>query len=187
MRLLPVRHAYGRWLPHACTWATGHITAATPLVRQSLGAIARYERQVIRKRMQGGRAAKAARGGYAYGGPPFGWRAEGKELVPAPGEQCTLALMRNLHKCGYSLREIADQLNAGEGYGPGRGRWHPQAVARALARPVAYDKKHDLEFTQPRARRARSASQEGQVSPGGPARRGPGAMNANITGRVSLA
>ena len=65
MRLLPVRHAYGRWLPHACTWATGHITATTPLVRQSLGAIARYERQVIRKRMQGGRAARAARGGYA--------------------------------------------------------------------------------------------------------------------------
>ena len=155
-------------------------------MRQSLGAVARYERQVIR--LQGGRAAKAARGGYAYGGPPFGWLAEGKELVPAPGEQCTLALMRNLHKCGCSLREIADQLNAGEGYGPRRGRWHPQAVARALARPVAYDKKHDLEFTQPRARRARSASQEGQPRPEGePARGGAGARELHpVISRASV-
>ena len=31
-----------------------------------------------------GKAAKVAGGGYGGGRPPFGWRAEGKELVPEP-------------------------------------------------------------------------------------------------------
>src|SRR5262252_7034966 len=64
------------------------------LIRQVLGAFAEYERAVIRKRLRNGRAEKAARGGYAYGGPPFGWRAEGGELVPAPREQ---RILRELH------------------------------------------------------------------------------------------
>jgi DNA invertase Pin-like site-specific DNA recombinase len=56
--------------------------ATRVLVRQVLGAIAQYERALIRSRMAAGRAAKMAIGGYAGGRPPFGWRAEGKELVP---------------------------------------------------------------------------------------------------------
>jgi len=66
------------------------------LVRQVLGCIAEYERGVIRQRMMAGKAAKVARGGYGGGRPPFGWRAEGRELVPEPGEQATIALVRRL-------------------------------------------------------------------------------------------
>ena len=51
-------------------------------MRQVLGAIAEYERALIRSRMGAGKAAKLATGGYAGGRPPSGWRAEGKELVP---------------------------------------------------------------------------------------------------------
>jgi DNA invertase Pin-like site-specific DNA recombinase len=104
------------------------------LVRQILGAVAQYERVVIVKRMQGGRRTKHERGGYAYGGPPYGWHAEGKELVPDPGEQAVRDRIHREREAGQSLRQIADALNA-EGIAARRGRWHPQTVARALDRP----------------------------------------------------
>lgn len=108
------------------------------LVRQILGAVAQYERVVIVKRMQGGRRAKHERGGYAYGGPPYGWHAEGGELVPDPQEQAIRDRMASMRAAGRSLRQIADTLNA-EGTTPRRGQWHPQTVARALDRPDGPD------------------------------------------------
>src|SRR5207244_2593385 len=46
------------------------------LIRQILGAVAQYERGMIRLRLRQGKARKVARGGYAGGAPPFGFRAE---------------------------------------------------------------------------------------------------------------
>lgn len=104
------------------------------LVRQLLGAIAQYERMVITARMKAGRMAKAARGGFAYGSPRFGWRAEHGELVPNPDEQQAVARIAELHRQGRSLREIAAALNE-EGHRPKRSeRWHPQVVARIVRR-----------------------------------------------------
>jgi DNA invertase Pin-like site-specific DNA recombinase len=102
-------------------------------VRQVLGAVAEYERAVIRKRLRNGRAEKAAQGGYAYGGPPYGWRAEGKALVPDPDEQRVLARMRELRAEGLSYGAVAAAL-AAEGIRARRGGWHAQTVSRALAR-----------------------------------------------------
>src|SRR3954453_1999502 len=64
------------------------------LIRQVLGAVSEFERSLIRLRLQRGRAIKAERGGFAYGAPPFGFRAEGAELVPFDREQeaVTMAL-----------------------------------------------------------------------------------------------
>jgi DNA invertase Pin-like site-specific DNA recombinase len=48
------------------------------LIRQVLGAVSEYERAMIALRLRRGRAAKAARGGFAYGSPAFGHRAAGR-------------------------------------------------------------------------------------------------------------
>ena len=104
-------------------------------VRQVLGAVAQYERAVIVRRMQSGRAEKARQGGYAYGSPAYGQRAEGGQLVTDESEQATIGRIRELHAEGKSLREIAATLDA-EGLKPKRGgSWHARTVARVLNRP----------------------------------------------------
>jgi DNA invertase Pin-like site-specific DNA recombinase len=104
------------------------------LIRQILGAVNEYERSMIALRLRSGRAAKAARGGFAYGAPHFGTRAEGKELVPDEREVAAVARIRSLQGDGLSLRQIASQLDS-EGIRPKRGeRWHPTTVNRVLAR-----------------------------------------------------
>ena len=55
-----------------------------------------YERSIIALRLRSGRRRKAENGGYAYGAPGFGYRAEGRELVAVPEEQAALARMREL-------------------------------------------------------------------------------------------
>ena len=105
------------------------------LIRQVLGAVSEYERSMIALRLRRGRAAKAARGGFAYGSPAFGHRAAGRALVPDEREQAAIARARELQAAGASLRQIGAILEA-EGHRPKRGaRWHPTAVARVLWRP----------------------------------------------------
>jgi DNA invertase Pin-like site-specific DNA recombinase len=108
--------------------------ATRVLVRQVLGAIGQYERALIRARMDAGKAAKAAGGGYTGGRPPFGWRAEGRELVPDDAEQAVIAQAQQLADQGHSLRQIAGELEA-SGVRPKVGeRWAPAQVARLLKR-----------------------------------------------------
>lgn len=104
------------------------------LIRQVLGAVSEFERSLIRLRLQRGRALKAERGGYAYGSPPFGFRAEGGQLVPEPTEQIALEVAVRLRGEGRSLREVARALEDA-GHASKRGAtWHPATVARLLAR-----------------------------------------------------
>lgn len=106
--------------------------ATRVLVRQVLGAIGQYERALIRKRMSDGRAAKAAKGGYVGGRPPFGYKAVGGVLVADDGEQQVIARARQLRDEGRSLRAIAEVLTS-DGHRPKRGSsWHPPQVARLL-------------------------------------------------------
>ena len=104
------------------------------LIRQILGAVNEYERSMIALRLRNGRKLKAARGGFAYGAPHFGARAEGKELVADEREQAAVGRIRALQADGLSLRQICCQLDA-EGIRPKRGdRWHATTVNRVLAR-----------------------------------------------------
>lgn len=104
------------------------------LIRQVLGSVAEYERAMTTLRLRSGRRRKAENGGYAHGGPPFGKRAESRVLVDDPGEQGVLARIDQLCGSGASIRKIAATLNA-EGLPAKRGgTWHPQTVARVLAR-----------------------------------------------------
>jgi len=101
------------------------------LVRQILGAVAQYERAMIRLRMNAGKARKKQAGGYTSGQPPYGHRAAGGELVPDVDEQTQIRRMKRWRREGKSLRDIAERLNA-EGVPARRGRWHPQTVQRVV-------------------------------------------------------
>lgn len=131
----------GGWQAHSATPGEAHLLTDDPgdpsrtLIRQVLGAVSQYERALIRLRLAGGRARKAASGGYAYGAPPYGSRSDGRgSLVPDDAETAVLNRMRTDRAGGASLRQIAARLN-GDGVKPRRGDvWHPQTVARALTR-----------------------------------------------------
>jgi DNA invertase Pin-like site-specific DNA recombinase len=105
------------------------------LIRQVLGAVAEYERAMIRLRLEAGRRRKSQQGGYAgFGSPPFGYRSESGSLVPDPYEQNTLARIGTLHDDGKSLRKIARALDSEE-LKPRRGDcWQPRQVGRIVNR-----------------------------------------------------
>ena len=70
-----------------------------------------FERALIKLRLQRGRALKAEGGGYAFGSPPLGFRAEGGELVREPREQETIELACRLRRKGLNLRQIGLALS----------------------------------------------------------------------------
>ena len=89
----------------------------------------------IWERLEKGRQAKAAQGGYAgYGSPSFGQMSVDGELVQNPQEQEIIELIRRHHKSGKSLQKIADWLNQ-NGYRTKRGSdWRRISVKRVLDR-----------------------------------------------------
>lgn len=104
------------------------------LIRQVLGAVGQYERAMISLRLRSGRRAKADRGGFAYGSPALGFKAENGSLVPVEDEQAVIDRIAALRGAGASLRTICNTLTA-EGHPTKRGtRWHPNTVARVLDR-----------------------------------------------------
>jgi DNA invertase Pin-like site-specific DNA recombinase len=93
------------------------------------------ENQTIWEKLEQGRQAKAAKGGYAgYGSPAFGQKSLDGELVEEPEEQQVIELIRRHHKSGKSLQQIADWLNQ-HGYKTKRGQqWKRISVKRVLDR-----------------------------------------------------
>lgn len=89
----------------------------------------------IWQRLEQGRKAKAAEGGYAgYGSPAFGQKVVNGELVADSQEQQIIELIRRHHKSGKSLQQIADWLN-GSGYKTKRGQqWRRISIKRVLDR-----------------------------------------------------
>lgn len=103
-------------------------------MRQMRGVFHQLDRAMIAARLRAGRRLKAARGGFAYGSPPFGARSKDRELVSEPTEGDAIAYARELRRKGASYRAICVALTEA-GHRPRRSdRWHPQVVARILAR-----------------------------------------------------
>lgn len=103
-------------------------------LRQMVGVFAQLERGMIAARLRAGRRQKAEQGGYAYGAPPFGFRAEDGELVPDAIEQETIRRAVDLRNEGKSLRAIGAALES-EGRRPRRSeRWHPRTIGAVLTR-----------------------------------------------------
>jgi DNA invertase Pin-like site-specific DNA recombinase len=119
-------------------------------------AIENLEDSLIWERLNQGRRAKAAEGGYAgYGSPAFGLKSVDGELVKVPKEQQVIELIRRHHKSGKSLQQIADWLNQ-QGYQTKRGQeWKRISVKRVLDRlygqnPRASDKSGTVNRTDKR-------------------------------------
>jgi DNA invertase Pin-like site-specific DNA recombinase len=93
------------------------------------------DRHSIWERLNRGREAKAAQGGYAgYGSPAFGQKSIDGQLIEDPTEQEIIELIRRHHKSGKSLQQIADWLNL-KGYTTKRGQqWRRISVKRVLDR-----------------------------------------------------
>lgn len=89
----------------------------------------------VSQRLNQGRQAKAAQGGYAgYGSPPFGQASCRGELVENSREKQIIEFIRRHHKSGKSLQQIADWLNQ-NGYETKRGnRWQRISIKRVLDR-----------------------------------------------------
>lgn len=109
--------------------------ASRVLIRQVLGAIAEYERKVIRLRLVRGRRHKNERGGYIGGGVGYGVQVVDDELVPDPATWPILERIADLHDRGLSYAKIADELNETGNLGPdGIHWWAARSVSRAHAR-----------------------------------------------------
>jgi DNA invertase Pin-like site-specific DNA recombinase len=104
-------------------------------LRQMVGVFAQLERGMIAARMRAGRAKKASTGGYAGGGPPYGWRAVDGELVPVEDEQAVIAMVRRLRGEGRSWAAIAAALNTSEVPSRRGGRWYAATARRVARRP----------------------------------------------------
>ena len=87
------------------------------------------------QRLEAGRQAKAAKGGYVgYGSPAFGERTIDGKLVQDRDEQEIIEMIRRHHKSGKSLQKIADWLNENS-YTTKRGhQWKRISVKRVLDR-----------------------------------------------------
>lgn len=115
-------------------------TSMGKMVLTMMAAVAELERSQISERTQGGRKAKAEKGGYAYGAPAFGFKSVDGELVIKSDEIEVVDVIRRHHKSGKSLRAIADYLNQ-QGYKPKRGDlWRHTSVKCVLNRlyPMKY-------------------------------------------------
>lgn len=89
----------------------------------------------IWQRLEAGKQAKAAKGGYiGHGSPAFGERAVDGQIVKDASEQQIIDLIRRHHKSGKSLQKVADWLNE-NGYTTKRGQqWKRVSVKRVLDR-----------------------------------------------------
>jgi DNA invertase Pin-like site-specific DNA recombinase len=109
-------------------------TAAGRLVLNIMTAVSQWEREAIGERTRDVMSHKRANG-QRVGTVPFGCQLgpDGVHLELNAEEQAVLSRARELRELGYTLREVAEQLNA-EGYRTRRGsQWRPQYVAAALS------------------------------------------------------
>ena len=108
--------------------------AASMLQRRILDAFGEYERLIIGQRTKAALKAKRDRGERA-GNIPFGYslNADGRTLDANADEQHVIGLLRELKAAGYTLRQIADELNR-QGFTTRRGTaWRHQYVAGLAA------------------------------------------------------
>lgn len=107
-------------------------TALGQFVLLILAGVAEMERALIRERTKTVLDFKK-RNGEVWNHEPFGFRRDGKRLVPDPDELEALAVAQELRARGYSIRAICHELEA-RGLRPRGKAWHPGSVHRLLRR-----------------------------------------------------
>lgn len=101
---------------------------ARTLIRQVLGAVAAYERAMIRARLVAGRRRKLADVGYAGGPQPYGW----DDL----DERATLAHVESARQRGVTWRRIADELNTADRRKRNGAPWTAAELHRVHSRAI---------------------------------------------------
>ena len=86
----------------------GSYGVMAPMLEAMVVAFAEFERQMITTRTSNGRKAKAAKGGYSGGKPPYGYKVVDSELVINEDEA---EVVRTILNSESSLRSLADYLN----------------------------------------------------------------------------
>ena len=81
------------------------------ILENFLAMMAQIEKAHIKDRMTGGRMQKAARGGYAGGKVPYGYKVENGHLVINEGEAEVVREIFRYRGEGMAFRAIADKLN----------------------------------------------------------------------------
>lgn len=103
------------------------------LIRSILLSVAQWEKSLIRARIKCALAVKRSRG-ERVGAPPFGFKVEGKNLVPHPEEMATKQRLRAMRASGMTLQSIREQATE-EGLRNRFGRPFNLASIHALVRP----------------------------------------------------
>lgn len=104
-------------------------------MRQMRGVFHQLDRGLIIKRLTEGRAAKGAKGGYAYGAPRFGQKTVDNELTDDERENAIAEKMEKWRdEEGLSIRAICARANSRDDMPSKRGgKWHPTTVQRLLS------------------------------------------------------
>jgi DNA invertase Pin-like site-specific DNA recombinase len=102
------------------------------LIRGILLSVARFEKALIRSRIKAALAVKRSRG-ERVGAPPYGFRAEGKALVPNCHEVAIKQRLRELRASGLTIRAVRDQAIA-EGMRNRMGKPFTVAAVHALVK-----------------------------------------------------
>lgn len=108
-------------------------SASGRLVLNIMVSVSQWEREAIGERTRDALAHKKANG-QRVGNIPFGFTlgAEGS-LIPNKAEQAVISKVADLRKSGFTLRQIADELNA-QGFKTRKGgMWRHQYVAGIVA------------------------------------------------------
>ncbi len=114
-------------------------TAAGKMIFRMLAVLAEFERDLVSERTVAALLHKA-RKGERVGELPYGWTlaADGVTLIEHPGEQATLADIRELRTAGWAYRAIAAELTRrGVLTKKGNKVWTHQTVASILKRQAA--------------------------------------------------
>ena len=115
--------------------ADGHGGGSDPtseLIRGILLSVARFEKALIRSRIKAALAVKRSRG-ERLGAPRYGFKVEGKNLVPDDEERATRERLRALRASGMTIRSVRDQATA-EGIRNRMGNPFTVAAVHAMVR-----------------------------------------------------
>jgi len=109
-------------------------TASGRLVLNVMGSVSQWEREAIAERTSEALTAMKANGRRVSRHAPFGFRHVGRELVPDEREQAAISVIRDLRADGWSLRQIAAELEQRGVLGRNGRRVSPTTIGRVLER-----------------------------------------------------
>ena len=89
----------------------GAMSAFSSILETFTALMAEQERHLIASRMSGGRAVKSAKGGYAGGKAPMGYKVQDGQLVINEDEAKVVRFIFEQKRNGASMRSVVGMLN----------------------------------------------------------------------------